>query len=110
MTLGLHHPAEDGAGGHNARDDRPQLCDHALLSVGAAMVLRYWQDWKERRRLARLDADRLMEEYGPAAYEVAWTLAQDVDTGNLIESRPAGHWDRVRNIIARRAYRSFWRT
>ncbi|HET7155533.1 MAG TPA: hypothetical protein VFI87_09225 [Hyphomicrobiaceae bacterium] len=73
------------------------------------MLFRYWQDWKERRRLAQLDADRLMEEYGEAAYEVAWTLARDVDCGDLIESRPAGHWDRVRNIIAQRTFRPFWR-
>jgi hypothetical protein len=72
------------------------------------MLFRYWQDWKERRRLARLDADRLMDEFGPAAYEVAWSMSQDVDNGILIETRPAGHWARVRNIIARRTYRPFW--
>jgi hypothetical protein len=72
------------------------------------MLLRYWQDWKERRRLARLDADRLMEEFGPAAYEVAWSMSQEVESGILIENRPPGHWDRVRNIIARRTYRPFW--
>jgi hypothetical protein len=49
-----------------------------------------------------------MEEFGPAAYEVAWSMSQEVDSGTLIESRPAGHWDRVRNIIARRTYRPFW--
>jgi hypothetical protein len=73
-------------------------------------VFRYWQRWQERQRLARLDADRLMEEFGPAAYEVAWTMARDIDSGELIESRPDGHWRRVRNIIARRSYRPFWRT
>jgi hypothetical protein len=78
------------------------------VPVGAVMVWRYWLTWKERRRLARLDADRLMEEFGPAAYEVAWTMAQDVDNGILIETGPAGHWDRVRNIIAWRTYRPFW--
>ena len=57
----------------------------------------------ERRRLARLDADMLMEEFGPSAYEVAWTMARDVDSGALIDTRPDGHWDRVRNIIARRS-------
>lgn len=72
------------------------------------MVLRYWRQWKERRRLARLDADRLMEEFGPSAYEVAWTMAQEVRSGTLIDSEPAGHWDRVRNIIAWRSYRPFW--
>jgi hypothetical protein len=73
-------------------------------------VLRFWQQWTERRRLARLDADRLMEEYGEAAYEVAWTMARDVDSGALIDSRPEGHWRRVGNIIARRNYRPFWRS
>lgn len=72
------------------------------------MVLGYLRAWRERRRLARLDADRLMEEFGHAAYEVAWTMAQDIANGTLIDSRPAGHWDRVRNIIAKRTYRPFW--
>jgi hypothetical protein len=49
-----------------------------------------------------------MEEFGPAAYEVAWTMSQEVDSGTLIDTRPEGHWDRVRNIIARRNYRPFW--
>jgi hypothetical protein len=76
-------------------------------------LFRFWQTsirktWIERRRLAKLDADRLMEEFGPAAYEVAWTMAQEVDSGTLIDTRPEGHWDRVRNIIARRNYRPFW--
>jgi hypothetical protein len=72
-------------------------------------LLHYWRRWKERRQLARDDADRLIEEFGSAAYEVAWTLAQDVEGGSMIDSRPDGHWDRVRNIIARRSYRPFWR-
>ena len=71
-------------------------------------MLGIWQRWKERRRLASLDADRLMDEFGPAAYEVAWTMAREVDSGTLIDTRPAGHWRRVRNIIARRSYRPFW--
>jgi hypothetical protein len=69
-----------------------------------------WQRWRERRRLAQRDADRLMEEFGEAAYEVAWSMAQDVESGALIESLPDGHWRRVRNIIARRTYRPFWRS
>jgi hypothetical protein len=92
-----------------ARDALVNRSTMPLLYAGLAIVFRYWKNWHERRRLARLDADRLMDEYGAAAYEVAWTLAQDVDSGTLIESRPAGHWDRVRNIIARRTYRPFWR-
>jgi hypothetical protein len=77
--------------------------------VRSAIVFRLWQAFLERRRLAQLDADRLMEEFGAAAYEVAWSMAQDVDNGSLIDTRPEGHWDRVRNIIARRTYRPFWR-
>jgi hypothetical protein len=85
------------------------LCDHAPGFLGArAILFRYWQTWTERRRLARLDADRLMDEFGPAAYEVAWTMAQEVHSGKLIDTRPDGHWDRVRSIIARRTYRPFW--
>lgn len=72
-------------------------------------MLHYWRRWQERRGLARDDADRLMEEFGPAAYEVAWTMAQDVAGGAMLDSRPDGHWDRVRNIIARRTFRPFWR-
>ncbi|WP_291854697.1 hypothetical protein [Bradyrhizobium sp.] len=72
-------------------------------------MLHLWRKWQERRKLARDDADRLMEEFGPAAYEVAWTMAQDVDSGALLDSRPDGHWDRVRNIIARRTFQPFWR-
>jgi hypothetical protein len=77
--------------------------------VRSAVVFRLWRTFLERRRLAQLDADRLMEEFGAAAYEVAWSMAQDVDSGSLIETRPEGHWDRVRNIIARRTYRPLWR-
>jgi hypothetical protein len=79
-------------------------------------LFRFWQTWIrtwirtwiERRRLAKLDADRLMEEFGDAAYEVAWTMSQEVESGTLIDTRPEGHWDRVRNIIARRNYGPFW--
>jgi hypothetical protein len=83
------------------------LCDHVPEHQGDA-VLQIWQRWLECRRLARLDADRLMEEFGPAAYEVAWSMAQEVESGRLIDLRPEGHWDRVRNVIARRTYRPFW--
>ena len=94
------------------------MCDHtsghpwgkrALFRFWQTLF-RFWQIWVERRRLAKLDADRLMEEHGPAAYEVAWTMAQEVSSGTLIDTRPDGHWDRVRNIIARRTYRPFWRS
>jgi hypothetical protein len=90
-----------------------------IISSGTLGLFRFWQfrfwqawiqAWVERRRLAKLDADRLMEEHGPAAYEVAWTMAQEVGSGTLIDTRPDGHWDRVRNIIARRTYRPFWRS
>jgi hypothetical protein len=84
------------------------LCEDARASIGGVVLLRYWHHWKERRRLARLDADMLMQEFGAAAYEVAWTMARDVDSGALIDTRPEGHWDRVRNIIARRSYMPFW--
>jgi hypothetical protein len=80
------------------------------IVFGGVSLFRFWRTWMERRRLAKLDADRLMDEYGPAAYEVAWTMAQDVDSGTLIDTRPEGHWDRVRNIIARRTFRPFWRS
>jgi hypothetical protein len=82
----------------------------AIIDRGTRGLFRFWKIWAERRRLAKLDADRLMDEYGPAAYEVAWTMAQEVGSGTLVETRPDGHWDRVRNIIARRTYRPFWRS
>ena len=78
--------------------------------IGDGIVLRTWQRWMERRRLARLDADWLMDEFGPAAYEVAWTMARDIHDGTLIDTRPEGHWRRVGNIIARRTYRPFWKS
>ena len=81
---------------------------YAPSSIEGAVLLRFWHQWKERRRLARLDADMLMQEFGASAYEVAWTMARDVDSGALIDTRPEGHWDRVRNIIARRSYLPFW--
>ena len=73
------------------------------------VLLRLWHQWKERRRLARLDADMLMEEFGRSAYEVAWTMARDAESGALIDNRPDGHWDRVLRIVAKRSYVPFWR-
>ena len=52
------------------------------------------------RKLAQLDAEMLMEKYGPVAYEVAWTLSREVDSGELIDPNPDGHWDRVLSLIA----------
>lgn len=78
------------------------------IPSGGAILLRLWHEWKERRRLARLDADMLMQEFGPSAYEVAWTMTREVAAGTLIDSRPEGHWERVRNIIARRSYVPVW--
>jgi hypothetical protein len=66
-------------------------------------VLRYWQRWKEHRRLAHLDAERLLEEFGNAAYEVAWTVSREIRSGAMIDSRPEGHWDRVLRVIARQS-------
>jgi hypothetical protein len=59
----------------------------------------------ENKKLAQLDADMLMEKYGPVAYEVAWTMSREVDSGELIDPRPDGHWDRVLARIAARTYR-----
>jgi hypothetical protein len=68
-------------------------------------VLRFWRRMIENRKLAQLDADMLMEQHGPVAYEVAWTLSREVDSGELIEQRPDGHWDRVLALIAARNLR-----
>jgi hypothetical protein len=62
----------------------------------------------DNRRLAHLDADRLVEEFGQAAYEVAWTMSREVRNGAVIDSRPDGHWDRVLRVIARRDLWNLW--
>ncbi len=71
--------------------------------------MRFLRRWKENLRLACLDADRLTEEFGHAAYEVAWTLAREVRSGTLIDSRPQGHWERVQWVIAHRNFRKAWK-
>ena len=68
-------------------------------------MLRFWRRIIENKKLAQLDAEMLMERYGAAAYEVAWTMSREVDSGELIDPRPNGHWDRVLSLIAARTYR-----
>jgi hypothetical protein len=63
-------------------------------------LLRFWQAWKERRRLVRLDAEMLMEKFGAAAYEVAWSMSRDIRSGELIDMRTDDHWERVLAFIA----------
>lgn len=71
-------------------------------------MLQVWHRWQENARLARLDADRLAEEFGSAAYEVAWSMAREVKSGAVIDTRPEGHWDRVLWVIARRDLWKLW--
>jgi hypothetical protein len=68
-------------------------------------VLGFWQAWKERRRLVRLDAEMLIERFGGAAYEVAWSMSRDVRSGELIDMRTDDHWERVLAFIAARTGR-----
>jgi hypothetical protein len=63
-------------------------------------LLRFWQAWKERRRLVRLDAEMLMEKFGATAYEVAWSMSRDIRSGELIDMRTDDHWERVLAFIA----------
>ena len=46
----------------------------------------------------------------PPTVEGWHTGKEWIDSGTLVDTRPEGHWDRVRNIIARRTYRPFWRS
>jgi hypothetical protein len=62
----------------------------------------FWQAWKERRRLVQLDAEMLMEKFGSAAYEVAWSMSRDVRSGELIDMRSDDHWEAVLALIAAR--------
>jgi hypothetical protein len=66
------------------------------------VLRRLWQKWLDARRQAHDDADKLIEQYGPVAYEVAWTMSRDVRSGELIDQTPDGHWDRVLALVARR--------
>ena len=72
-------------------------------------MLRFWHAWREGWRLAQLDADKLTEEYGRAAYEVAWSLAREVESGTFVETRPERHWNRVMYVIAWRDWHSLLR-
>jgi hypothetical protein len=65
-------------------------------------LLSVWQKWLEARRQARDDSEKLIEQYGPVAYEVAWTMSREIDSGELIDQTPAGHWDRVLSVVAKR--------
>jgi hypothetical protein len=63
-------------------------------------LLRFWQAWKRRKELVRLDAEMLMEKYGPVAYEVAWNMSRDVRDGELIDAGSDDHWEDVLAFIA----------
>jgi len=63
-------------------------------------LLRFWQAWKRRRELVRLDAEMLIERYGPVAYEVAWNMSRDVRDGELIDAGSDDHWEAVLAFIA----------
>jgi hypothetical protein len=69
------------------------------------VLFRLWQAWRGRRELVRLDAEMLIEKFGPAAYEVAWSLARDVRDGELIDAGSDDHWEQVLAFIAADAAR-----
>lgn len=54
-----------------------------------------------------MDAERLLEEWGPAAYEHARTKARKERQERLDRHLPEDHWDRVRAIIAKRVGRDY---
>jgi hypothetical protein len=69
------------------------------------VLIRLWQTWRSRRELVRLDAEMLIEKFGPVAYEVAWSMARDVRDGELIDAGSDDHWERVLAFIAADAAR-----
>jgi hypothetical protein len=81
-------------------EKRPE--NRSALRLWRAPRLRFWHAWRERRRLVRLDAEMLMDKFGVAAYEVAWSMARDIRSGELIDMRTDGHWEQVLAFIAAR--------
>src|SRR5690606_11806571 len=88
---------------------RRLFCNRALLGTNFMQNRGLWPMWPFRRRereLIRKDADALMRAYGEAAYDHARTTAREIRLGQVKdEPRPAGHWDKVRPEIGRRAGR-----
>jgi hypothetical protein len=68
-------------------------------------LIRFWQAWKRRRELVRLDAEMLIEKYGPVAYEVAWNMSRDVRDGELIDAGSDDHWEEVLAFIAAQGFK-----
>jgi hypothetical protein len=53
----------------------------------------------------RLDAEMLIERYGPVAYEVAWNMSRDVRDGELIDAGSDDHWEEVLAFIAAQGFK-----
>ena len=62
-------------------------------------MLRSWLLQRRRKKLARHDAEELIERYGSAAYEVARQRARQARLRQVIDDKPEGHWDIVRRTI-----------
>jgi len=70
------------------------------LRYQGGALLRFWRAWRHRKELVRLDAEMLIERYGPVAYEVAWNMSRDVRDGELIDAGSDDHWEAVLAFIA----------
>jgi hypothetical protein len=61
---------------------------------------------RDLQKLAEADADRLLAGYGDRAYAEARDRARDAHKGSVVDgNRSRDHWDRVRQIIAKKSGR-----
>ena len=78
------------------------LCGRINARTNVALHRRFWPfqllNWRERMTQ---DADRLLKEFGPAAYKVAADRSWREDVG-LLKTHDPGHWSRVTLEIGRR--------
>jgi hypothetical protein len=69
-------------------------------------VLLFWRKLKIPRDQAELDAQMLIEQYGPRAREEARTRAHQARLRGPEDDLPRRHWDRVGKIISKRQRRN----
>ncbi|HEY0329867.1 MAG TPA: hypothetical protein VGC77_12295 [Rhodopseudomonas sp.] len=70
------------------------------------MVFGWLKARREKAALVEADADALLCGYKELAYEEARRRAREAEHTAVVDgNRPRGHWDRVRDVIARRTGR-----